>query len=154
LIYVIGGASALGQATDGNLVGLVTDPTGSAVAGVAVEVTNTATNIKTTTMSGTEGEYRFNNLLVGTYELSASKKGLSSTTLRSIDVKLAQTSTANVSLQVGTTSTVVEVKDTAVLIDTTTATVTSSFQSREAIDVPAASLALGVLNLSLLGAGV
>jgi len=41
-----------------------------------------------------------------------------------------------------------------VLIDTTTAQLGSTFSAREAVDIPAASLALGALNLSLLNAGV
>jgi len=61
----------LAQATDGNLVGTVTDPSGAVVPGAALEVANTATNVKLFTTTGAEGQYRLNNLPPGTYTLTA-----------------------------------------------------------------------------------
>ena len=57
-------------------------------------------------------------------------------------------------LQLGQVATTLEVTDAGVLIDTTTAQVGSSYQAREVIELPSASAPLGVLNLSLLGAGI
>ena len=68
---------AFAQTQDGNLVGSVLDTTGAAVPNAKVEVENTATGVKTTTMTDTSGFYRFNNLLVGTYKITASATGLS-----------------------------------------------------------------------------
>jgi len=147
-------STAFGQATDGNIVGNVVDQSGAAVPNANVEITNTATNVKTTTTTGPGGEYRFLNLLTGNYDLSVNRTGFNAATLRNITVSLNKTSTANVALQVGDVATIVEVKDTAVLIDTTTAQVQSTFQAREAIDTPSSALPLGVYNLALLGAGV
>jgi len=144
----------LAQATDGNLVGTVTDPSGAVVPGAALEVANTATNVKLFTTTGAEGQYRLNNLPPGTYDLKVTHAGFSAATLRNVEVKLNVTSTQNVQLKIGDVSTIVEVADTAAVIDTTTAQISSSFQKREAIDTPGASLPLGVLNLALLGAGV
>jgi hypothetical protein len=142
------------QATDTNLVGTVTDQTGAAVPNATVEITNTATNVKTTTMTNMEGLYRFNNLPAGTYDLRVTRMGFSAATLRNVILNLNQTATQNVTLQVGDVATTIEVTETPALIDTTTAQVQSTFQTREAIDTPASSLPMGVLNLSLLSAGV
>ncbi len=57
-------------------------------------------------------------------------------------------------LELGQVATTLEVTDAGVLIDTTTAQVGSSYQAREVIELPSASAPLGVLNLSLLGAGI
>jgi len=149
-----GSVSLMGQATDGNLVGTVSDPSGAVIAGAAVELINTATGVTTTTTTNTSGEYRFNNIPPGKYDLKTRQPGFSASTVRALDVSLGKTSTANVTLAVGEVSTTVEVTDTAALIDTTTAQVAATFGAREAIDSPGSSLPLGVMNLSLLNAGV
>ena len=142
------------QATDGNLVGTVVDQMGASIPGASVEITNVATGVKTTTMTSMEGAYRFNNILTGAYDVKVTHAGFSTTNLRNINVALNQTATSNVVLAVGDVSTIVDVTETAALIDTTTAQVGTTFERREAIDTPSASLPLGVLNLALLGAGV
>jgi len=147
-------AGAFGQATDGNLVGTVIDPAGAVVPGANVETTNTATGVKAITATNSTGQYRFNNLPAGTYEIKVTKGGFSAASLKGVNVALNATITQNVSLAVGDVSQTVEVVDTGALIDTSTAQLGSTFQKREAIDTPSAGLPLGVLNLSLLGAGV
>jgi len=142
------------QATDANLVGIVVDPTGAAVPNATVEISNTATNVKLTTMTAASGEYRFNNLPAGAYDLKVTRMGFTVVSLRNVLLSLNKTATQNVTLAVGDVTTVVDVTETAALIDTTTAQVGSNFQEREALDTPSSGLPTGVLNLSLLGAGV
>ena len=154
VIALTGAINMYGQATDGTLLGTVVDQSGAAVPAATVEITNVATNVKFTLMTNAEGEYRFNNVLVGNYDVRVTKTGFSAATWRAIPVALGKISTQNITLTVGTVDTTVEVTESATLIDTTTATVSSTFQQREAIDTPASSLPLGTLNLSLLNAGV
>jgi len=143
---------ALGQANDGDLGGSVFDQSGAVVSGATVEVTNTATNVKTTVVTDSSGNYRFRNLLVGNYDLTATGAGFGVSTLRNISVSLNKAVTSNVALEVGATTQTIEV--TATAIDTTTAQISTAFQTREAIDTPASSLPMGPMNLALLGAGV
>jgi len=142
------------QAADGNLVGTVVDQMGASIPNATVEVTNTATAVKAATTTGMDGQYRFNNLLVGLYDIKITRAGFTSTILRNNAVVLNATVTANAVLMVGDVATVVDVVETPALIDTTTAQVGTTFGTRDAIDIPAASLAYGVLNLALLNAGV
>lgn len=142
------------QASDGNLVGTVVDQMGASIPNAAVEITNTATGVKFTTTTGMDGQYRFNNILVGLYDIKITHAGFTSTILRNNAIALNTTITANATLAVGDVATIVDVTETAALIDTTTAQIGTTFGAREAIDVPAASLAYGVLNLALLNAGV
>ena len=151
---VAGGVSLMAQTTDANLVGTVLDPSGAVIAGATVMLTNVATGVTTTSKTNSNGEYRFNNIPAGSYDLKTTQPGFSTSTLHALQVSLGKTSTANVTLAVGEVSTTVEVTDTAALIDTTTAQVGATFGVREAIDSPASSLPLGVMNLSLLNAGV
>ena len=74
--------------------------------------------------------------------------------LSGIAVSLNRATTANISLELGEVQTAVEVTAASAQIDTTTATVGESFDVRQALYSPSSDLALGVLNLSLQGAGV
>jgi len=154
ICVLLAASLAQAQATDGNLVGVVTDMSGGVVPNAAVGVTNAATQVKTRTSTGGNGEYRLNDLPVGSYDLTVAKEGFHTITLRSVEVRLNFTSTSNVALDAQGPETTIEVLDVPVLIDTTSAQIGATFGVREAIDVPSSASALGVLNLSLLGAGV
>ena len=145
---------AIGQAISGDLVGTVTDQSGAAVPGATVTVTNTSTGVTATTKSNTNGEYRFGNLLVGIYDISASGTGFTTAAVHNFNIELNKTATANLVLNVAGASTTVEVTDSAPAIDTTTAQVQTTFDQKQAQDTPTAAIGRGVLNLSLLSAGV
>lgn len=142
-----------GQAISGNLVGTVFDQSGAVVANAEVEAVNVGTGIKTTTKTTSSGEYRFNNLPVGTYNVGVRAQGFASTG-KQVFLELNQTGTLNFSITPGAVSTTVEVSGAAPVIDTTTAQIQANYETKEAQDLPAASVGLGVINLSLLQAGV
>ena len=141
------------QAVSGDLIGVVEDPSGAVVSGAHVEVTNLDTRQKAAVEANQNGQYRFVNLPVGRYSIQATGTGLSGT-LAQVDVQLNKTATANVSVAAGTQTTTVEVTGTTTTIDTTTAQIQNSFETKQMQDLPTASVGFGVLNLSLLNAGV
>lgn len=142
------------QLTSGDLVGTVVDATGAAVPNATVVAENPATGIKTTTTSDGAGQYRFSNLPVGHYTITVTATGFTPASLREVGVELNKIATANITLQVGQVSASVDVQESAVSIDTTTAQVTNTFETKAAADLPTASIGLGVINLSLLSSGV
>src|SRR4051794_8452441 len=111
-------ALCFGQASDSNLVGTVTDTTGATIAAANIAATNRDTGVKSTTTTNAEGQYRFNNLPVGTYNVSASKPGFATPTTNNVQLQLNHTTSINLVLEVGTVSTTVEVSDAAAAIDT------------------------------------
>src|ERR1043165_4450108 len=146
-----------GQTIDANLVGSVTDASGAALPNATVEITNVATGVKTATKTNAEGQYRFNNLPVGFYNMSISAAGFTTATLKNVEIQLSKTSTVNVPMTVGSVSTSVEVTDATVVIDTTSAQLQSNFDSRQIVNLPIIENSnglFGALNLSLLSAGV
>jgi Carboxypeptidase regulatory-like domain len=145
---------ARGQAISGDLVGTVLDASGAAVPNVTVIVTNTATGVKFNTVTNNNGEYRVSNLPPGSYEVSAASKGFSTASLRGVAVELNRTTTANLKLEVGSVTTTVEVTDAGALLDTTTAQIQQTYAAQQVLDLPMTSNGNGVLNLSLLQAGV
>ena len=150
---------SFGQATDGIIVGKVTDPTGSAVIGAAVTATNKDTNVKYSSPTNEAGDYRLNNLPVGQYDVTATAQGFAAATVARVQLELNHTTAVNLSLSVGTVTTEVDVTEATALIDTATSQVQNTFNATQAIDVPSASFSktingAGIYNLSLLGAGV
>src|SRR5690348_13929691 len=95
-------AILVGQAIDSNVVGTVTDSTGAAVPGATVTVTNKETGAKYTANTGNAGEYRFNNIPVGSYDISATAPGFSTATTANVPLELNHTASVNLTLQVGT----------------------------------------------------
>jgi hypothetical protein len=143
----------LGQAVDGNVFGTILDSQGAAVVGADVTATNTETNITASTKSGATGEYRFDHLLVGTYRITA-KMVAFKTISELVQVELNKTVTRNVTLLPGVTSETVEVSGVPPVLDTTTAQLQNTYHSKQLEDLPIASVGSGVINLSLLDAGV
>lgn len=157
LILIALAGIAFGQATDGNIVGTVTDASGATIPNATVTITNAATGTKSTATTNSVGEYRFNNVLVGTYDVSATAGGFTAATLKSVRVELNKTATVNVGLQVGQVKETVSVSEAATTIDTTTAQVQATYESKQIVDLPiieSSNGLFGALQLSLLGAGV
>lgn len=142
------------QVISGDLVGTVLDKTGAVVPNAAVNATNTSTGVKYASQANESGEYRFNNLPVGTYNVAASAAGFGTTTVNGFTVELNKTSTLQITLEIKGAVTSIEVSGTAPALDTTTSQISTTFDQKLNADLPVSSVVGGVLNLSLLSAGV
>ncbi len=154
LALMFAGQPGSAQLTSGDLTGLITDPSGAAVPGATVELTNEATGVKAEQTSDAAGEYHFYNLAIGMYDLTVSAKGFAATSANGIPIALNRIGTQNITLQVGQTATSVEVTESAGTVDSTTAQITNNYETRLVADLPSAATGQGVINLSLLSAGV
>ena len=63
------------QTERGNITGIVSDPTGAAVAGAQVSVVNRDTNATARVVASSAGEYNVPNLLPGVYRIEVSAAG-------------------------------------------------------------------------------
>lgn len=151
ILLVLSSSAALGQATTGQIVGTVTDPSGALVGGVKVVATNENTGVAYPATSTGEGEYTIFNVLAGTYDISASAAGFSTSTTKGFAVEVNKTSTANFKLSISATTSVEVSTEAAVALDTTTSQLQETFVTKELADLPIA--ATSVLNLSLLAPG-
>jgi Carboxypeptidase regulatory-like domain len=142
-----------GQAIDGAIVGTIIDTQGAVVVGAEVSATNIATNVVATGTTGSSGQYRFDHLLAGTYKIAARMTGFKSIT-EQVDVELNKTTTRNLTLTPGATSETIEVSGTPPTIDTTTSQLQTTYENKLLQDLPSATVGTGVLNASLLQAGV
>jgi Carboxypeptidase regulatory-like domain len=145
---------AFGQVTSGNITGSVYDQTGATVPNATIVVRNQETDQESSTTSTSAGDYRFENLTVGKYTLTATAAGFSKAEVKDVEVQLNVTVTTNINLAVGQSTTSVQVSEAAVAVDTTTAQIQTTFDSKQISDLPNTATGSGVLNLSLLQAGV
>jgi hypothetical protein len=142
------------QTTSGDLTGTVFDPAGAVVPGSSVTATNESTGISVTTTTTSAGQYRLSNLQVGKYDLSITANGFAKSELKGVDVSLNQQITANITLQVGQSTQTVEVSAEQAVIDTTTAQLQTTYSAEQLASLPMASGGSGVINTSLLQAGI
>lgn len=158
LSFLAAVSAGFAQTVGGELVGVVKDASGAAVPNVKLTATNEATGTRSTVAANGSGEYRVSDLLVGSYSLTVEAQGFSNSEIKGIAVDLNKTVTMNVTLQVSGVAQTVEVTEAGAVIDTTTAQIQNTFTQEQSQQIPMAGMAgtngLGVLNLSLLNAGV
>ena len=116
----------------GTIVGTVTDPTGAVVADATVTLTDTATKAARTETTNQAGRYIFADVLSGTYDVSFSKPGFS-TSKTQTTVTVGSAITINMALQVGGANVVVEVTSVGTELQTMNATVGQTLTA-EALD--------------------
>ncbi len=110
--------AGLAQYENGSVVGTVRDSSGAAVPDAKVTVTNRATGVVSTRQSDSGGEYEVPALRVGQYDVRIEKEGFAPATAANISVSVAARQRVDLSLSVGTASTVVEVSDVALKVET------------------------------------
>lgn len=142
------------QAINGDLTGNVTDPSGALVPDVSISAKNVDTGAVAATVCNKMGQYRFTNLPVGKYSLTANLDGFNPSSVENVAIELNKISTVNIVLQVRGMNTSVDVTEAPSLLDTTTAQVQETFSFEAIRAVPMSSSGFGVLNLSLLASGV
>ena len=156
LCFAFYSGTARAQAVSGDLTGTVLDASGAGIPNATVTALNDDTGVKTSTQANGNGVYRFTNLPIGRYTVTASASGFTTDTLKNVDLTLNSVLTANLTLSVGTVGTSVEVSASAVSIDTTTAQLQSTYNTQQVLELPqtASNSGSGIYNLALLGAGV
>ncbi|HLV88784.1 MAG TPA: carboxypeptidase regulatory-like domain-containing protein [Candidatus Sulfotelmatobacter sp.] len=122
--------------TSGDLTGTVTDPSGAVVTGATLTVTSLADGSVQTITTGSTGLYRFPFLKPGEYKLAVKMKNFK-TVEQDITVVVGQVTTANVKLELGAGSEVVEVTGAAPLLQTENADTSTSFTETQLKALPA-----------------
>lgn len=87
LVLVAAAAPAAAQEVTATLYGVVRDPKGAALPGVAVTLKNTRTGLTKDVVTGAKGAYTASFLSVGRYEVTFSSKGYATRTATDIDLR-------------------------------------------------------------------
>jgi Carboxypeptidase regulatory-like domain len=124
------------QKTSGDIHGTVTDPSGAAVPGSALTLTDQATGAKRKTTSDAQGDFSFLQLPVGNYTITGTKEGFKTLTVRDVVVNVATVTTTTVQFQVGATTETVTVEAAAVNLNTENGEVGNIMLSAQVSELP------------------
>src|SRR5437870_850245 len=102
----------------GQILGIATDASGSAVPGVKVVATNLDTNLSQQTTTSVTGEYRFLSLPVGKYKVEAELQGFQKILEENIVLTVNEQRRVDLTMQVGSVQQQIEVMATTVQVET------------------------------------
>ena len=125
-----------GQSASSTLSGRVTDPTGAVIEKAQVTLTQIATGIKRRTETNGEGLYALTNLAPGDYELEVASPGFRTKTASALALRVGQSATLDLSLEVGQITTGTPIIAGVELIDRTASKVDGVINSREIQSLP------------------
>src|SRR5438105_12712978 len=124
-----------GQAVFGNITGTVTDPSGAAVAGAPVTITDIDRGTSYTTKTTSEGNYTQTHLLAGHYRVNIKAAGFSEFTATT-NVQVDTTSRLDARVALGKAESTVEVSGEAPLLKIDRAEVSNTLASDELAHLP------------------
>jgi hypothetical protein len=128
--------AAAGQSPNGTISGLVSDPSGRAVAGADVVIVNDVTDVKYAGVTNGEGIYAISNLAPGPYRIQVSKIGFKTLIKPDLVLNVQGALALNFTLPVGAFSETVTVEGGAPLVDTESASVSTVIDRQFAEDLP------------------
>ena len=127
-------AAAFGQIT-GGLRGTVSDSTGGAVPKATVTLTNLETKAVRTQSVNDRGEFAFELLTVGNYQVKAESPGFAGSVTQA-QVRTGEVASVAFRLEVGTVSETVQVSDAVAQIDTENAQLQTSVIGQSVQEIP------------------
>ena len=144
-------AVLFGQTT--SLSGTVADPSGAVIPGATVSIVNVETGAPRDAVSDAQGRYTMQQLMPGTYKLSAKAAGFADVQIDRIELLVNQPKAQAITFEkVGATRTTIEVAGTAAQVNTTDASLGNAVTGSMIVELP--SFARNVVNLLQFQPGV
>src|SRR5712671_3918278 len=146
-------ATTVSASPTGSIAGFVKDPSGAAITGAKLTLTNQSTNAKLEAVSDNNGGFQFLQLAPAVYSLVVESQGFKKVTEQSIVVQVDQITHLDVALQIGSVTQIVEVSSAATpLLETDRSTLSNVVDSQVISSMPLN--ARQYLDLALLTPGV
>ena len=124
------------QQNTGDIHGAVTDPSGAAIPGGELTLTDQATGTVRKTTSDAQGSFNFLQVPVGNYTLTGTKEGFKKLTQKNVQVHVATVTNTAVSLQVGAATETVTVEAAALNLNTENGEVGNVMLSNQVSQLP------------------
>ena len=124
------------RAQDAQLSGTITDSSNAAVSNATVDITNTATLVKSATRSNSEGRYLGASLVPGTYEVTVQAPNFETQLIRNISLNVASKVSLNFVLRPGKVEETVTVDESGLQLNTTDANVSTVIDHQFVEDLP------------------
>ena len=157
VLAIFSGAERLAaQGTTATILGTVTDATGAAIPDAMVQVKNVGTGQTQSIQSDAQGRFRVPDLIVGDYEVQATKAGFATIVHKGITLTVGSQNVVDFTLAVGQTQQTVTVEGQVTQVETTNSTVASLVSQTQMRELPLngrnfeqlMQLAPGVQNLT------
>src|SRR5271170_6942926 len=133
-------STALGQANQGAIAGVVVDSSGAVVPNAKLTATEKSTGTVYQTVTTSSGSYRFPNVRIGSYDLTVTATGFKSPTLTGIIVQVATTAAVDIKLSPGAVSESIVVNADAPTLQSESSDIGTVVGAKQILDLP---LALG-----------
>lgn len=124
------------QQNTGDIHGTVTDPSGAAIPGSELTLTDQATGAVRKTASDAQGDFNFLQVPVGNYTLTGTKEGFKTLTQKNVQVHVATVTTTAVRLDVGAATETVTVEAAAINLNTENGEVGNTMLSNQVSQLP------------------
>ncbi len=144
---------AWSQNVNGAINGVVTDPSGAAVAGAKVTARNRDQGIISSTVTASDGVYDLPRLPVGPYDIRVEAQGFQAAAKSNVVLVLNQIAKLDFQLSVGNVSQTVEVSSAAPLLQTEQTELGTVIDSHAIVSVPLETRNYNQLALLTAGGG-
>jgi len=124
------------QTFRGGVSGTLTDASGAIVAGANVKLVSTDTGLNRDTTTSSAGDFVFQDLPLGTYDITVTQSGFDTLHVTGIVVNAGTVNNLALKLDVAKQATTVEVQASAVAIETASAAETSLINTKQILDIP------------------
>ncbi|MEK7403469.1 MAG: TonB-dependent receptor [Acidobacteriota bacterium] len=125
-----------GQEVRGTILGRVTDQTNAVMVGARVEVTNTATGVRSASVTNESGDYLFPFLIPGPYTLMVESPGFKTFTRAGLNIRVNDRITIDVRMELGQAAESVQVVAETPILDTSTSSMGQVIDSKTILDLP------------------
>lgn len=129
-------STAVAQTNQGSIAGNVSDPSGAMVANANIVAKERNTGATYKTVSSSAGAYRFPNVNIGSYDITATAPGFKSATLQGVLVQTATTASIEIKLQTGTITESVIVNADAPTVQADSADIGTVVTTKQILDLP------------------
>src|ERR1700736_3956609 len=158
VLFVAAGAQA---EVTGKITGVVSDQSGSVIAGATVLVTNMATGVKQTTKTDQDGVFTFPVLPVGQYQMDVTSDGFKDYTKTGLVIDIDSSLVVDVTLQVKEQDQSIVVTEDAAQVETTDTQLGQVLGTKKVTEIPLNgrtytdlfALQVGVTPITTSGAG-
>jgi hypothetical protein len=135
---VIAGLAAISlfAQTFGEITGHISDPSGAAVPGAKVMLTNTTTNALRTAVSTDSGDYTFPAVAPGVYNLRVEHSSFKAASSSNVQVQVQQTVRLDFTLEVGQVSESIEVSATAQMLQAENVSLGTVIENQGVTELP------------------
>ena len=138
-------------AQQGQINGVVTDSSGGVIPGATVAAIESATGLRTDTVTGANGRYSLPSVRPTTYEIRAELTGFKTVRRTGITLQANQNLTVNITLELGDLSETITVAGETATVDITSATIAEVVDHARIVELPIAGREVARLQTLVAG---